>query len=134
MTKYKIMKYALLVLTFVGTIAGARLTLEHMKVGEVCPMFGPLPACVIVFICYLIMFITTLMINKPKAKLFYIGWTPIFLLALSGVVVEFTGTKICPPGALGIPQCFYSLGIAILCLLLFIVARRGLRLSHGKQA
>lgn len=134
MIKFKIMQYILLALTFIATIAGANLTFKHMKVGEVCPMLGPVPACAVVFVSYLLMFISALIITKPKAKLFYLGWMPIFLLALSGVIVEFTGTHICPPGALGIPQCFYSLGIAILCLLLFILARRGLSLTHRKQA
>lgn len=140
MIKFKIIKYVLLALTLLGTVSGAKLTLQHLKVGEVCPMIGPIPACAIVFIGYLLMFIATLFIGvkgrigtNGKIKIFYIGWLPIFLLALFGVVVEFTGTHICPPGALGIPQCFYSLALLILCLVLFIVARRGLQPAHEKQ-
>ena len=88
-------------------------------------MLGPLPACIIVFLGYLLMFIATIFIaDKAKSKLFLIGWLPVFLLALSGVVVEISGTTICPAGAYGIPQCFYSFAVTVLTLLLFIFTRR----------
>ena len=121
----KIITYVLLALTLAGTVTGAQLTVEHMKLGEICPMLGPIPACAIVFISYLIMFITTLLIGKSAhARLFYVGWIPVFLLASLGVIIEITGTHICPPGPLGVPKCFYSLGVAVLCLALFIVLRK----------
>jgi len=125
MTKFKTMTFILLAFTLAGVISGGQLTVEHIKQGEVCPMLGPIPACVIVFIGYLIMLVTTVLIGKSAhARLFYIGWWPVFLLALMGVVVEIMGTRICPPGPLGVPKCFYSLAVVILCLLIFIGLRK----------
>ena len=125
MPLYRLTRYGLLLLTAAGTYAGASLSLQHLKHGEVCPTLGPLPACIIVFLGYLLMFIATIFIaDKAKSKLFLIGWIPVFLLALSGVVVEISGTTICPAGAYGIPQCFYSFAVTVLTLLLFIFTRR----------
>ena len=125
MTLYKFARYGLLILTGWGLLNGTLLSLQHIQQGEVCPMFGPIPACFIVFLGYLLMFIAAIFIaDRPKGKLFIIGWIPVFLLAFSGVAIEITGTKICPAGAYGIPKCFYSFAVTVLTLLLFIFIRR----------
>ncbi len=119
-----IARLALIALTGLGTFAGVQLSLEHLQHGEVCPMLGPIPACIIVFLGYLGALCATVFIKHAKSKiLFYIGWTPVFLLALFGVTLELTKGHICPPGAAGIPQCFYSFAMAILAWALFQYAR-----------
>jgi len=88
-------------------------------------MIGPIPACIIVFIGYFLALVSTVIYKKKYAlKLFYIGWTPVFLLAISGVILELTRGQICPPGPAGIPKCFISLAMAILAAVLFTLIRK----------
>ena len=131
LTLNHIARFALIALSGIGTLAGARLTLEHLPHGGVCPMLGPIPACIVVFLGYLLILLSAIFLNKPASKkLFYVGWTPVFLLAFMGVMVEIgvllglIKDHICPPGALGIPQCVFSLAMVLICLGLFIVSRK----------
>lgn len=125
MTLAKLARGGLLFLSGFGFIAGARLSITHLQHGEICPMIGPVPACIIVFMGYFMVFVAALMIDKNwSRRIFYMGWTPVFLLALMGVIFELTRGQICPPGPAGIPQCFISLAMAGLCWLLFRRARR----------
>ena len=126
-------RLALIALSGLGTLAGARLTFEHLPHGGVCPMLGPVPACIVVFLGYLLILLSAIFLTKSASKkLFYVGWTPAFLLALMGVIAEIgvmLGLRedhICPPGALGIPQCFFSFAMVLICLVLFKVSRTAL--------
>jgi len=119
-------RLALITLAGFGTLAGLKLSIEHLQHGEVCPVLGPIPACIIVFLGYLCVLLAAVFIKKSfTKKLFYIGWTPVFLLALMGVVVEIgvmlgvVTDHICPIGAYGIPQCFFSFAMILICLGLF---------------
>lgn len=121
-------RLGLMVLTVFGTFAGAKLTLEHLKHGEVCPTLGPIPACIIVFLGYFLMLGAAIFINKQPAKpAFVLGWTPVFILAFLGVTLELIKGETCPSGAFGIPQCFFSLGMVLLCGVLFKVSRGSFR-------
>ena len=114
---------ALIVLAGLGTVAGLRLSIEHLQHGEVCPVLGPIPACFIVFAGYALILAAAIFIKRGHAKkLFYTGWTPVFLLALMGVTLELTKGHVCPEGAFGIPQCFFSLAMVLACLGLFRLA------------
>ncbi len=116
----KLMRGLLLLISGFGLMAGAKLSLEHIQHGEVCPMLGPVPACIIVFLGYLAVFLAAVFIQKPWAKkLFYTGWTPVFLLAFIGVGLELIKGQTCPPGPAGIPQCFFSLAMITACWLMF---------------
>ena len=119
-------RLALITLAGFGTLAGLKLSIEHLQHGEICPVLGPIPACIIVFIGYLCVVLAAVFIKKALVKpLFYIGWSPVFLLALIGVTLELTKGHICPPGAMGIPQCVFSLAMALLCLPLFRLSSKG---------
>lgn len=88
-------------------------------------MFGPIPACLIVFLGYLAIGSSAALGATPRSKvLFFLGWAPVAGLAFSGVFLELLGNNICPPGALGIPQCVYSFAMAVACLMLFLLHRR----------
>ena len=121
----RVARYALVLLALLGTSAGASLSIEHFQTGETCPMLGPIPACFIVFAGYGLISLNAILASKLDLKsLFFLGWTPIFLLAAMGVSLEIFGQDVCPPGAFGIPQCFYSLAMALLCLGLFLILRK----------
>ena len=93
-------------------------------------MFGPIPACIIVFLGYLSVMLAAILIKKPFSnRLFYVSWTPVFLLALIGVILELTKGHVCPPGAYGIPQCFFSFAMALICMGLFKLAQKAPRRS-----
>ena len=120
MASHKIARFALIGLASLGMLAGAKLSAEHIQHGEVCPMLGPIPACIIVFLGYLGVVVAALFVKQLHSnKLFYIGWAPVFLLAFIGVGFELTKGQVCPPGAMGFPQCFFSLAMALICLGLF---------------
>ena len=123
----KAARLALIVLAGLGTFAGARLTLEHLPHGGVCPMLGPIPACIVVFLGYLFILLSAIFLSKRVSKpFFFVGWTPVFLLALTGVILELTKGQTCPPGAFGIPQCFFSLAMVLICLGLFKLSLKAL--------
>ena len=116
-------RFTLIALAGLGTFAGLRLSIEHLQHGEVCPVLGPIPACIIVFAGYALILLSAIFIKGSHAKkLFYTGWTPVFLLAFIGVMLELTKGHVCPEGAFGIPQCFFSLAMVLACLGLFRLA------------
>ena len=84
-------RIGLILLAGFGTLAGGKLTLEHMQHGEVCPVVGPIPACIIVFLGYLLMFLGAVFLGKSSSKpTFILGWVPVFLLAFIGVTLELS--------------------------------------------
>lgn len=122
-------RIALILLSGFGALAGLKLSVEHLQHGEICPMLWLIPACIIVFLGYLCVLLAAIFVKKSfTKKLFYIGWTPVFLLALMGVVVELgvmlglITDHICPIGAYKIPQCFFSFAMILICLGLFKLA------------
>ena len=122
-------RIALIILSGLGTLAGLKLSITHIQQGEICPVLGPIPACIIVFLGYLCVLLAAIFIKITFTKrLFYIGWTPVFLLALMGVLIEvgvmmgIIKDHICPIGAYGIPQCFFSFAMILICLGLFKLA------------
>lgn len=118
-------RYMLMALALLGAYAGVKLSLSHLSTGETCPMLGPVPACYIVALGYLAVLVSTIFKESFWSKpTFFLGWAPVAGLALFGVVFELAGHDICPPGALGIPQCFYSFLMAMSCLGLFLLYRR----------
>lgn len=126
-------RFGLIILTALGTLAGAKLTLEHLKHGEVCPTLGPIPACIIVLLGYALMLFAAVFIMKQQAKLtFILGWVPVFLLAFIGVTLELIQGETCPAGGFGLPQCFFSLGMVLACLFLFKVSRMTVSLTGDK--
>ena len=118
-------RFGLIGLAGFGTLAGAKLTLEHLQHGEICPVVGPIPACIIVFFGYLLMLVSAILLGRRISKpAFYGGWTPVFLLAFIGVTLELVKGQTCPPGVFGIPQCFFSLAMVLACLGLFKFSRK----------
>jgi len=92
--------------------------------GSGCPNLGPVPACYLVAACYSLMGIAAIF-NPVRLKImFWTGWVPVFLLALTGTALEASGTPTCPLAANGTPMCFYSLALAIVLGGLFVVVCR----------
>jgi len=120
-----LLRTILFMISAFGTFAGARLSLLHLQQGEVCPMVGPLPACILVFLGYLGVCLSAIFIQKTWAsRAFYLGWTPVFILACIGVGLELFKGNVCPNGPANIPQCFFSLGMAAICWVLYRMAKK----------
>lgn len=120
MTQILLIRLALLSIAAFGTFAGMRLSVSHLKHGEICPVLGPVPACFIVLLGYLCVLIVAIIPQKMWSKqIFYLGWSPVFLLATYGVIFEIIQGQICPPGPASIPQCFFSLAMAVICWVSF---------------
>ncbi|MGK0238148.1 MAG: hypothetical protein ACI92G_001612 [Candidatus Pelagisphaera sp.] len=76
-----------------------------------CPSIAGIPACYIVTIGYLAVAFSCLLKRK---LLFFIGWSPVFLLATIGSTAELFGFDICPRSETNTPMCYYSLAFSLL--------------------
>lgn len=107
-----------------GAYEGGALSLEHLHTGEACPLLGPIPACMLVFAGYSAIIISALLPRAWFAKLFYFGWLPVFGLALVGAVLHTFVGDTCPVNESGMPQCYMSLGLAVLIFVFAVLAQR----------
>lgn len=96
--------------------------LAEWKGGDACPKLGPLPACYLVVLCYALMGLAAAINPRRLNWLFFIGWLPVFALALTGTTLEILGHGTCPVSDSGVPMCYYSLSLAAVLLPVFWLA------------
>lgn len=101
----------------------APLVLDELRGIEVCPRLGTVPACYLVGVGYVAMATAVAFSPRRLTIFFLLGWTPVFLLALSGSTMEILGNPTCPNSPAGIPLCYFSLAIASLLLPMFLLGR-----------
>ena len=108
-----------LVLSILGfAIYGSSgLVVNEWNIGNICPKILGIPACYIVFACFIIALIGHFIPNKNGKYLFFIFIGIVTLIASSGTIAELTGTGKCPRTAGGTPMCFISLGICLSSLI-----------------
>ena len=84
-----------------------------------CPSFASVPICYLVSIGYLFMLAAQLsFFDGMKHRLFYPGWSLVFIIAASGTALEmFTGDT-CPRNDSGVPLCYFSLALSLAIILL----------------
>ena len=87
------------------------------------PTVGFVPACYIVFIGYLLMLIAAIAIlfHRQLLRVFFIGWTPVFLLAFFGSLFELSNGATCPKTSGGLALCYVSLSFAIMIVGLYAI-------------
>jgi len=105
------------VIAAIGFLGAIQVSLEEFQTGTGCPHFGAIPACYIVSLAYALILISVVLKNPLKSVLFYTGWAPVFLLALSGTVLELFGRDTCPKVDGGWPKCYFSLALAVAIIL-----------------
>lgn len=110
----------------------APLILDELNGIDTCPMLGPIPACYLVGFGYVAMAAAVIFSPRKLTVLFLLGWTPVFLLALSGSTMEILGYNTCPTSPAGIPLCYFSLTVATLLLPVFFLSRN-LQRSNGDK-
>jgi len=101
-----------------ATYGAASLSRNDWKQKNVCPKIVGIPACYIVFICFLAASISHI-INTPLSnQLFFVFVGIPGIIALIGSIIELTGKTICPKTASKTPMCFISLGLCVTLLVL----------------
>ncbi len=127
------LRAAIVLLASIGVLGVGRISVLHWTGEASCPMISSLPACYIIFIAYMLIVLSMYPHLQKALIVFLIGWVPVTLLALSGVVGELTDTLQCPHLENGIPQCFISaafgMTIGILAWLLFKIEATKISLS-----
>ncbi len=110
-----------------GFYQGVTLSVDQLATGNACPSLGPLPACYLVAVSYGLVSLAWVLrfIIKPApvsptssmvGKVFYVGFLPIFILAVIGSVSEAFGFQVCPHTASGFPKCVISLIVGLIIL------------------
>lgn len=110
--------YVLVVVIALGAVYGTfGLVEQEFSVGDICPKILKIPACYIVFVCFLSALVFHLSKLKKRQLYYFVSIGLVTLIALTGTIGELTGTTECPKTSGGIPMCFISLGICISLLL-----------------
>lgn len=89
-----------------------------------CPAIGQIPACYLAGIGYVLIGISAVLPTAYSFGFFWVGWTPVFLLALTGSALELFVRPTCPTTSLDIPMCFISMGLASLLVLAIFLLKR----------
>lgn len=105
-----------------GIYRGGFLSLHHHNTGDACPTLGPLPICYLVLLGYVLVLMSALLGRRLFKPFFYIGWLPVFAMALMGAIVHTFVGEICPVDGNGLPQCYVSLGLAVTLYFSFATA------------
>jgi hypothetical protein len=123
MTRTTTIRILLLGAALIGFFGAASLSLRHLQTGEVCPILLFVPACYLVLAGYGSVIASVFVQHNWRTRFFFIGWTPVFGLALAGAGLHTFVGDTCPVNR-GIPQCYISLGLALTILLLFLLSRK----------
>jgi hypothetical protein len=107
-----LLRTAIFLLASVGVLGVGRISVSHWTGEASCPMISSLPACYVILIAYSLIVLSTYPRLQKALLVFLIGWVPVTILALTGVVGELTGILQCPHLENGIPQCFISAAFA----------------------
>ena len=124
----KLIPFAGLILSVLGIYETFKISHIHFTTTEFCPTLAILPACYVVLISYTLMTLGWIGVLSHKItfkhKLFWIGFTPAFLLALAGTTGEIFGFVDCPETPSHIPKCFISLGFVMMIAVGWVVYHR----------
>ena len=104
---------AIVLLASIGVLGVGRISIIHWTGETSCPMIGSLPACYIILIGYSLIVVSMYPRLQKASTLFLVGWVPVVMLALTGVVGELTDVLQCPHLENGTPQCFLSAALAL---------------------
>ncbi len=116
------MKTAISILIWIIALFGLNgafgLSRKEFIEGNICPKILGIPACYIIFICLLFIFISETGFLKDNSKLFFIGGGLAWLIAAVGTAGQVLGWLECPKTAGGFPMCYLSFAMFSALLLL----------------
>jgi len=110
------------VIAMAGMIGVLPIITAHLR-GWSCPMIGPLPACYLVLFAYSSVALSVLLNARRRKIIFLVGWTPLFIVATAGSVLELMGREACPRTGYGVPTCFISLFMVLVLAAVFVAGR-----------
>ena len=120
--KKAIARWLLVGIAAIGVFGVAGISYRQFAGLSQCPQLGILPACYIVLICYVSILLAALRRTPIMSWFFWIGWLGVFAMAITGSGLELAGIETCPRTGDGIPTCYFSLGLAIVLALLFVIS------------
>ena len=112
----------LVLLVAFGVWSGGKLSYQQYLSGEACPLLGPVPACYIAFVGYLMMAVALATLGFGFRSLNWVFWTGLAVaggLALLGSAFELIRGNICPRAFGWLPMCYVSLAFSVLIGLLY---------------
>lgn len=120
-----ILRLAIALISGFAFLNAFSLSAKEWSTTGACPSISGVPACYVVAVAYLLIFTSTLINRRLLYKrLFVIGASIVFGLAVLGSVMQITSLGECPKSASGFPMCYISLGICSLLIMLFIARVR----------
>lgn len=103
----------------------AGLSLMEWSSGGSCPSVAGIPACYVVAVAYLLVFMSTLTNKKPLYRRLFIAGAGIVVgLAAIGSFTQVMGIAACPKTSAGFPMCYISLSIGVLLIGLFVMREK----------
>ena len=117
----RLLTIAMMLLAGFGFFAAGQLVVHHLQTGETCPVILFVPLCVVVLGGYGAVLLSVITRWRVRGLLFTVGLAPVLLLASIGVASEVFVGETCPRTDGGVPQCYYSFGLAALILVLYVV-------------
>jgi hypothetical protein len=101
------------------------LSLMEWSSGGSCPNVAGIPACYVVAVAYLLVFMSTLTNKKPLYRRLFIAGAGIVVgLAAIGSFTQVMGIAACPKTSTGFPMCYISLSIGVLLIGLFVMREK----------
>lgn len=120
----KVARALLFGLALAGTIGVLPIVQKQVTGVAACPALGPIPACYLVLLGYVLIAVSALPGPRYRFRTFAVGWIPLFLLAISGSGLEFFIRDTCPRTSDGVPTCYLSLGLLCLLAVIYLVEMR----------
>jgi hypothetical protein len=114
----KAVSFIIYFLLLFGVYGAGKLSYNEIMYQNICPKIIGIPACFIIFLCFLIPLIVHFL--RKKNTLYFLFTGIAFLIAMIGTIGQMTNKIQCPKNDNGIPMCFISLGIFITLILLKI--------------
>lgn len=123
MTRRKtVARWLLVSIAAIGVIAVANISFSQFTGQSQCPQLGKFPACYIVLVFYTLILISAVFRTAIPSMIFWIGWAGVFVMAVTGTALEISGLETCPRTGSGTPTCYFSLAIAMVLALLFVLS------------
>ena len=68
-----LLRIVLAILALIGIFSGGNLSLTHFHTGDTCPELGPIPACYLVFLAYVGVFVSALVTQHLARRIFLLA-------------------------------------------------------------
>lgn len=122
--KSLVMRRLYAIVAAIGLVGVAAISYGQFTGASECPNVGEIRICYIILACYSAVFFSVFVRGTGKRWLFWPGWIGIFAPAAFGSSMEIAGNDTCPRSGTGIPTCYFSLLMAVVIIVLYLMATR----------